>query len=164
MARCILVQQAQAIRTGPMRTAVSVGIGYQVPTGRWGIAQALGLPDAGCEFGACGGGLDFADNGSTDPANHIQYFTASVLELFGYGIAYANWGDPNERLFGTHYCGPGGGGRDINRLDTLCHIHDDCYTGFGGRFGESAWASQHTVVTGANCRYQRLQSSVSHRR
>ena len=55
------------------------------------IAGALGLPDGTCDFGPCGGGMDFADNGSTDPANHIQYFTASVLELFGYGIAYANW-------------------------------------------------------------------------
>lgn len=33
----------------------SLGIGYQIPTGRWGIAEALGLPDAGCEFGARGG-------------------------------------------------------------------------------------------------------------
>jgi RHS repeat-associated protein len=34
----------------------SLGIGSNLKTGSWGIAPALGLPDAGCEFGACGVG------------------------------------------------------------------------------------------------------------
>jgi RHS repeat-associated protein len=35
----------------------SLGIGNGIKTGTWGITSALGLPDAGCEFGACDGGL-----------------------------------------------------------------------------------------------------------
>jgi hypothetical protein len=49
------------------------------------------------------------------------------LELFGTGIPYDDWTDPNHRLFGTHYCGKGGGGTDVNQLDSLCHAHDNCY-------------------------------------
>jgi len=81
--------------------------------------------------------MGFGNNGSLDPSNRFQYTVASIAELFGFGFAYANWGDPNERLFGTHYCGPGGGGSEVNRLDALCHIHDDCY----GKFGVSASAN-----------------------
>jgi hypothetical protein len=98
-----------------------------------------------CEFGAC----SFADNGSTNPANHIQYLTGSVLELFGYGIAYANWGDTNERLFGTHYCGPGGGGRDVNQLDSLCHVHDDCYGAFNVDASVNLPGHHSTPLSGA---------------
>ena len=32
----------------------SLGISTKIPQGSWGIATALGLPDAGCEFGVCG--------------------------------------------------------------------------------------------------------------
>jgi RHS repeat-associated protein len=35
----------------------SLGIGRGIKTGTWGVTSALGLPDAGCEFGACGGGV-----------------------------------------------------------------------------------------------------------
>ena len=33
----------------------SLGISTKIRMGSWGIAQALGLPDAECEFGSCGG-------------------------------------------------------------------------------------------------------------
>jgi len=36
--------------------------------------------------------------------------------------------DPwTERLFGTHWCGPGGGGPAINVLDAACQAHDRCF-------------------------------------
>jgi hypothetical protein len=35
----------------------SLGIGNGIKTGTWGVTSALGLPDAGCEFGACGAGF-----------------------------------------------------------------------------------------------------------
>lgn len=31
------------------------------------------------------------------------------------------------RLFGTHWCGPGGAGSEVNSLDAGCHAHDNCY-------------------------------------
>jgi RHS repeat-associated protein len=48
----------------------SLGIPTGIPQGNWGIGLALGLPLAGCEFGACGsGGLDFTQPGQTDQTN-----------------------------------------------------------------------------------------------
>jgi hypothetical protein len=44
---------------------------------------------------------------------------------------YLDLFDSNHRLFGTHYCGPGGGGAETGQLDHLCHVHDDCYRQFG---------------------------------
>jgi hypothetical protein len=86
-----------------------------------------------CEFGACGAGPSSFGPGTgaaLDPNNKFQYTVGSIAELLGFGMAYANWGDPNERLFGTHYCGPGGGGSEVNGLDRFCHIHDLCYNQF----------------------------------
>lgn len=39
--------------------------------------------------------------------------------------------DKNHRMFNTHYCGPGGGGPNLNARDDLCHQHDDCFTNLG---------------------------------
>jgi RHS repeat-associated protein len=36
-----------------------------------------------------------------------------------------------KRLFGTHWCGPGGGGPPVNDLDTACKAHDQCYDDIG---------------------------------
>jgi len=123
-----------------------------------GITGALGLPSGGCEFGACGGGMEFTNNGSLDPSNRFQYTVASIAELLGFGMAYANWGDPNERLFGTHWCGPGGGGREVNQLDSLCHVHDNCFASFGvdasvnmpGHHNTPLSPEQITGITGCN--------------
>jgi hypothetical protein len=40
---------------------------------------------------------------------------------------YSDVTDPNHRFFGTHYCGPGGGGDTTSGLDQLCAAHDACY-------------------------------------
>lgn len=39
--------------------------------------------------------------------------------------------DSNHRLFGTHYCGPGGGGNVTGPLDAACKGHDICYRNGG---------------------------------
>ncbi len=40
--------------------------------------------------------------------------------------------DPYQtRLFGTHFCGPGGGGVPINALDAACKAHDECFGAAG---------------------------------
>lgn len=36
-----------------------------------------------------------------------------------------------KRLFGTHWCGPGGAGPPVNALDTACMAHDACYAAHG---------------------------------
>ncbi len=113
-----------------------------------------------CEFGACGGGpssFDPSTGAALNPNNKLQYTIGSILELFGYGVAYANWGDPNERFFGTHWCGPGGGGSETNALDHFCHMHDLCYGQFGvsatanfPRSGITLTAAQVTGIQGCN--------------
>ncbi len=40
--------------------------------------------------------------------------------------------DPyTQRLFGTHWCGPGGGGVPTNALDAACKAHDQCFDAAG---------------------------------
>jgi RHS repeat-associated protein len=36
-----------------------------------------------------------------------------------------------KRLFGTHWCGPGGDGPPVSDLDAACKAHDQCYDKFG---------------------------------
>ncbi len=36
-------------------------------------------------------------------------------------------GQDPYRLFGTHYCGPGGAGTTVGALDPACKVHDACY-------------------------------------
>ena len=85
------------------------------------IAGALGLPTPQCEFGVCGF-TDGQDVGST---------ARSLIPSLFISFPYRDLFDSNHRLFGTHYCGPGGGGSETNQLDHLCHVHDDCYAQFG---------------------------------
>ncbi len=35
------------------------------------------------------------------------------------------------RMFGTHWCGPGGAGPAVNQLDAACKAHDQCYDANG---------------------------------
>lgn len=40
--------------------------------------------------------------------------------------------DPyKKRMFGTHWCGPGGEGPTVNGLDAACKAHDGCYDANG---------------------------------
>jgi len=86
----------------------SLGISTKIPMGSWGIAQALGLPDAGCEFGACGGGISGFQNGYTYNPKQSPWASPTLWQSLGELLAGIDWSDPNGRLFGTHYCGPGG--------------------------------------------------------
>lgn len=100
-----------------------------------------------CEFGACGGGATTFGPGTgaaLDPNNKFQYTVGSITELLGFGVAYANWGDPNERLFGTHYCGPGGGGSVGPGLDSACAAHDACYQQHGNLTPGDNWNPLNT--------------------
>jgi RHS repeat-associated protein len=46
-------------------------------------------------------------------------------------IPYFDPFDRNHRLFGTHYCGPGGGGAANGHVDGACQAHDECYRAAG---------------------------------
>jgi hypothetical protein len=95
------------------------------------IAGALGLPDAGCEFGACNGGISGFQQQQTGNPNIWQPSKFDLtLELLGLHIPFHDLSDPNHRLFGTHYCGPGGGGNSTGGVDDLCYAHDTCLDRF----------------------------------
>ncbi len=103
----------------------SLGIPTSIPQGNFGLGIALGLPSQGCEFGACGGGFT---NGSGSPSSSKYHcgFLGNCYLAAPFRI------DPfPKRLFGTHYCGPGGAGNPISGLDGDCQIHDGCYDAHG---------------------------------
>ena len=93
----------------------------------------------------CGGGFTQGDPSS--PNRGVSFMIGSIAELFGTGFAYDDWTDPNHRLFGTHYCGPGGGGSEVNQLDHFCHIHDDCYGKFGVDASVNLPANHNTTLS-----------------
>jgi RHS repeat-associated protein len=47
------------------------------------------------------------------------------------------------RMFGTHWCGPGGAGPPVNDLDEACQLHDMCY---GSRFSAMSNFSDLSVT------------------
>lgn len=103
----------------------SLGISTKVPQGNWGIATALGLPDAGCEFGTCSAGPMgvspddielhhglpqafqewFEEHGIEDIENYVMPLTAALHRLKPNGIhtngggnwnrAWKQWMDEN---------------------------------------------------------------------
>jgi hypothetical protein len=113
-----------------------------------------------CEFGACGLQQSSAAATVSVASGVLQQLASQYLFL-----SYLDPFDPNHRLFGTHYCGPGGGGSETSQLDILCHIHDDCYGKFGvsasinlpGNHSTPLTAVQISGITGCN---QSLANSV----
>jgi hypothetical protein len=99
--------------------------------GGGGLGGLFGISSGGCEFGVCG--FQQGDPlGSISVSNGISAVWGGIQGLFWFNhIPYHDLWDSNHRLFGTHYCGPGGGGSETSQLDALCHIHDDCYGNFG---------------------------------
>jgi RHS repeat-associated protein len=110
-----------------------------------GDVSDMSMP--GCEFGACGGGpSDFTGNNPLAVGGPIiisPTWVYSLINLFHF--PYADASDPNHRLGGTHYCGPGGGGGTTGGLDGLCAAHDACYR----RSGVSAIDNLNPFTSGA---------------
>lgn len=95
------------------------------PPGLW----TLFLPiDEGCEFGAC---VPLGD--SFGPGNPMRAGGPIIFSLSAFcQLFHSLCGDPYPiRFFGTHWCGPGGAGPNVNSLDTACHAHDVCYDNNG---------------------------------
>ena len=113
------------------------------------IAGILGIDNAGCEFGACGSSFGPGGGGSstmTMAGGTFIDLSPLVLKLASdIHFPYADVSDPNYRLFGTHYCGPGGGGGTTGGLDSLCAAHDACYR----KSGVSAIDNLNPFTSGA---------------
>jgi hypothetical protein len=82
-----------------------------------------------CEFGACGGGFTQGSGSMSVSLGTTFTVPPNLFSLFHF--AYFDSSDPNHRLFGTHHCGPGGGGSVGPGLDQLCTAHDACYNRMG---------------------------------
>jgi RHS repeat-associated protein len=110
----------------------SLGIGSNVKTGSWGIAPALGLPDAGCEFGACGGGVGSFQQGAAQPQQ-----TQTPPPLTWLDRIFSAW-PLNGNLVPYHgqqdqkcTTGPFEPGMDSNpAILSCCQAHDNCYKQF----------------------------------
>ena len=87
------------------------------------LAGVLGLPTIDdCEFGACGNGFQQVSGGP------VTSSVKSYLDDFGQLLLFpASLRSTKLRLFGTHYCGPGGAGDTNGALDVACYEHDTCY-------------------------------------
>jgi hypothetical protein len=70
-------------------------------------------------------------NGYTYNPNQSPWAPPTVLQNLGQLLFGIDWSDPNGRLFGTHYCGPRGGGDTTGALDQACQAHDSCYAEHG---------------------------------
>jgi hypothetical protein len=101
------------------------------PNPNAGIGDLLGLSGAGCEFGACGSNFGPGDGGSSTMTMAGGTFINFPYLFSLIHLTYFDSSDPNRRLFGTHYCGPGGGGGATGGLDQLCAAHDACYSHSG---------------------------------
>ncbi len=84
-----------------------------------------------CEFGACGVGPSALTPGQTaqlgGPILIPPSWMFGLLALFH----HPNNGPYPTRMFGTHWCGPGGAGPTVNGLDAACQAHDLCYGAHG---------------------------------
>ncbi len=92
-------------------------------------------PMAGCGGGGGGGGGGGAGSGKNLPC----LAGSGPLQAGQSRCAPNNTqSDPYpKRLFGTHWCGPGGAGPTVNQLDAACKAHDECYD----RLGYSPWSN-----------------------
>ncbi len=70
--------------------------------------------------------LDAAGGYTYNPGQSV-WKSPSLWQSLTELIVGIDWTDPNGRLFGTHYCGPGGGGGITGQLDAFCLQHDACY-------------------------------------
>jgi hypothetical protein len=74
--------------------------------------------------------MGFQD-GYTYDQKQSPWAPPTFLQNFGQLLLGIDWSDSNGRLFGTHYCGPGGGGSISPGLDAACAAHDACYKDAG---------------------------------
>jgi len=87
----------------------------------------------------------------------IPYETMFALlpkSIGGRKLSFEN--DP-YRLFSTNYCGPGGGGSASGTINSLCAVHDACFTQAGldasvnvGTSGSSLTSAQAAAAQGCN--------------
>jgi hypothetical protein len=81
-------------------------------------------------------------------------FALLPKSIGGRKLSFEN--DP-YRLFSTNYCGPGGGGSTSGTINSLCAVHDACFTQAGldasvnvGTSGSSLTSTQAAAAQGCN--------------
>jgi hypothetical protein len=83
----------------------------------------------------------------------VDVSDTSTLMEYSYGTYLPNLRystDPYPtRMFGTHYCGPGGGGVPVNALDAACAAHDACYAAAGISAANNAASGSMTLQQAA---------------
>lgn len=127
------------------------------------LVQVLG---AGCEFGACGAGPMglTPGQGGPDPVGQMVY-QGDLLGLVAWAwqhrhLPYSDPADSNHRLFGTHFCGPGGGGSVGPGVDSACQVHDACYDATGLHVGDNFRTLSPRQSAALNFCNQQLCNSV----
>lgn len=63
----------------------------------------------------------------------IPYLNVSVTTLIAQAVQVAATAAASQfsQMFGTNYCGIGGSGPTVNKLDEACKAHDECYAKYG---------------------------------
>ncbi len=115
----------------------SLGISTKIRMGSWGIAQALGLPDAECEFGACGSGPSAFGPGSIGA--HYPAIPPQVTDfmfMFSWAMQQTNAVHAHPWHYGN-WCGKGGSGLPVDKTDFACMRHDYCYAKNGLTYADN---------------------------
>lgn len=97
-------------------------------------------------------GIDPSDNARYDPQDLNKWLSTNV-------------GLYQSRMFGTHWCGPGGGGPVVNADDAACRAHDACDAAAGvsaaqNTGGATPTAAQASAMASCN---QSMHNAVSAR-
>jgi RHS repeat-associated protein len=111
------------------------------PGNIWGLFLPI---DSACEFGPCisiAGGFGPADDVGFSSvglqlSSDLSIGALKTAIAFLRNVAHGPGNFPTERLFGTHWCGPGGGDTPVNGLDAACMAHDACYKSGGFSFSD----------------------------
>jgi RHS repeat-associated protein len=105
--------------------------------GGGGIAGALGLPTAGCEFGACGGNNSLIGNvGAAYSRIAIPPQVQDFMSLLHWGLS-GNHSAVNGPWHYGNWCGHGGSGMPIDGVDWACMAHDACYAKNGLTYADN---------------------------
>ena len=130
-------------------------------------------------YNTASGGTIYSQNGEASGTYSTTFFGLLGAGSFGFGTS--GFGSPSissapsnrqqtpdpfqKRLFGTHYCGPGGAGPTLNALDSACQAHDQCYDthnlSVGSNFNPFAPASQIQALQACNQQLCNASSGLS---
>ena len=74
------------------------------------------------------GRLGFGPGEAVSLSTGLQSVAGGLSQFFP---AYLDPFDIHHKFFGTHWCGPGGGGDTTSHVDAACMAHDLCFQAAG---------------------------------